>query len=146
MLADMSNYMNNDYSTLGTGYGPAQFPHANLQNLFWWCWNANSGDTGVCTSSTICLASDRKEPSDSRLALSCTEIFTASVGCRDVCLMLARFHTPAVTILCVAVQPPVLYGQCMCVMRWRASLHNDTALTPLRCSTQVALWRMTGSR
>ena len=48
MLADMSNYMNNDYSTLGTGYGPAQFPHANLQHLFWWSWNANSGDTGVC--------------------------------------------------------------------------------------------------
>jgi hypothetical protein len=47
MLADMSNYMNNDYSTLGAGYGPAQFPHANLQHLFWWCWNANSGDTGL---------------------------------------------------------------------------------------------------
>ena len=46
MLADMSNYMNNDYSTLPTGYGPANFPHANLRNLFWWDWNANSGDTG----------------------------------------------------------------------------------------------------
>ena len=46
MLADMSNYMNNDYSTLPAGYGPANFPHANLQNLFWWDWNANSGDTG----------------------------------------------------------------------------------------------------
>ena len=46
MLADMSNYMNNDYSTLPAGYGPANFPHANLQHLFWWDWNANSGDTG----------------------------------------------------------------------------------------------------
>ena len=46
MLADMSNYMNNDYSTLPAGYGPANFPHTNLQNLFWWDWNANSGDTG----------------------------------------------------------------------------------------------------
>ena len=46
MLADMSNYMNNDYSTLGASYGPSSFPHANLESLFWWCWNANSGDTG----------------------------------------------------------------------------------------------------
>ncbi|BDA41281.1 probable endoglucanase E1 [Coccomyxa sp. Obi] len=46
MLADMARYMRNDYSSLGSGYSAANFPHANLPNLYWWDWNANSGDTG----------------------------------------------------------------------------------------------------
>lgn len=45
MLADMARYMHNDYSSV-PGYTAAYFPHANLPNLFWWDWNANSGDTG----------------------------------------------------------------------------------------------------
>ena len=46
MLADMARYMRNDYSSLGGGYSAANFPHANMPNLYWWDWNANSGDTG----------------------------------------------------------------------------------------------------
>lgn len=45
MLADMARYMHNDYSSV-PGYTAANFPHANLPSLFWWDWNANSGDTG----------------------------------------------------------------------------------------------------
>jgi hypothetical protein len=103
--------------------------------------------TQVCASSGISFASEWKEATDSRLALRInTELFAASVGCKDVCLIIARFHTDAVIILFVAAQPPLLHGQCMCVMWWRASLHNGTALTPLLCCTQVASWRMTGLR
>ena len=46
MLADMAKYMRNDYSSLPAGYSAANFPHANMPNMFWWDWNANSGDTG----------------------------------------------------------------------------------------------------
>lgn len=46
MLADMARYMRNDYSSLGGGYNAASFPHANIPSLYWWDWNANSGDTG----------------------------------------------------------------------------------------------------
>ena len=46
MLTDMARYMHNDYSSLPAGYSAANFPHANLPNMFWWDWNANSGDTG----------------------------------------------------------------------------------------------------
>lgn len=46
MLADMARYMHNDYSSLGGGYTANDFPHANLPSLYWWDWNANSGDTG----------------------------------------------------------------------------------------------------
>ena len=46
MLADMAKYMRNDYSSLPSGYSAANFPHANMPNMFWWDWNANSGDTG----------------------------------------------------------------------------------------------------
>lgn len=46
MLADMARYMHNDYSSLPSGYSAANFPHANMPNLYWWDWNANSGDTG----------------------------------------------------------------------------------------------------
>ncbi len=46
MLADMARYMHNDYSSLGGGYSAANFPHANLPHMYWWDWNANSGDTG----------------------------------------------------------------------------------------------------
>ena len=38
-LADMGEYLRNDPST-------AAYPHAPIQNLFWWSWNPNSGDTG----------------------------------------------------------------------------------------------------
>lgn len=46
MLTDMARYMHNDYSSLPAGFSAASFPHANLPHLFWWDWNANSGDTG----------------------------------------------------------------------------------------------------
>ena len=46
MLTDMARYMHNDYSSLPAGYSAASFPHGNLPSLFWWDWNANSGDTG----------------------------------------------------------------------------------------------------
>ncbi len=46
MLADMARYMRNDYSSLGGGYSAVNFPHANMQSMYWWDWNANSGDTG----------------------------------------------------------------------------------------------------
>lgn len=46
MLADMARYMRNDYSSLGGGYSAANFPHANIPSMYWWDWNANSGDTG----------------------------------------------------------------------------------------------------
>ncbi|CAL5222764.1 g5176 [Coccomyxa viridis] len=46
MLSDMAKYMRNDYSSLPAGYNAASFPHANMPSLFWWDWNANSGDTG----------------------------------------------------------------------------------------------------
>jgi hypothetical protein len=45
MLADMARYMQNDYSTVAP-YTAASFPHSNMPSLFWWDWNANSGDTG----------------------------------------------------------------------------------------------------
>ena len=38
-LADMGKYLRNDPAT-------AAYPHAPIQNLFWWSWNPNSGDTG----------------------------------------------------------------------------------------------------
>ena len=46
MLADMARYMHNDYSSLGGGYSAADFPHSNMPHMYWWDWNANSGDTG----------------------------------------------------------------------------------------------------
>ena len=46
MLSDMARYMRNDYTSLPAGYNAASFPHANMPSLFWWDWNANSGDTG----------------------------------------------------------------------------------------------------
>lgn len=46
MLADMARYMRNDYSSLGGSYSAASFPHANIPHMYWWDWNANSGDTG----------------------------------------------------------------------------------------------------
>ncbi len=52
MLADMARYMHNDYSSLPSGYSAANFPHANMPNLFWWDWNANSGDTGGLVDNT----------------------------------------------------------------------------------------------
>ena len=45
MLADMARYMRNDFSSLPAG-NAASFPHADMLSLFWWDWNANSGDTG----------------------------------------------------------------------------------------------------
>ena len=38
-LDDMAKYLKNDPATYG-------FPHSPIQNLFWWSWNPNSGDTG----------------------------------------------------------------------------------------------------
>lgn len=35
----MAKYLKNDPATYA-------FPHAPIQNLFWWSWNPNSGDTG----------------------------------------------------------------------------------------------------
>ena len=46
MLADMARYMHNDYTSLGGSYSAANFPHANMPHMYWWDWNANSGDTG----------------------------------------------------------------------------------------------------
>lgn len=38
-LSDMAKYLKNDPATVA-------FPHAPIQNLFWWAWNPNAGDTG----------------------------------------------------------------------------------------------------
>ena len=38
-LSDMAKYLKNDPATYA-------FPHAPIQNLIWWSWNPNSGDTG----------------------------------------------------------------------------------------------------
>ena len=45
MLQDMARYMQNDFSSVA-GYTTATYPHTTLTNLYWWDWNANSGDTG----------------------------------------------------------------------------------------------------
>ena len=45
MLADMARYMQNVYTSVAP-LTAADFPHANLPSLYWWSWNANSGDTG----------------------------------------------------------------------------------------------------
>ena len=46
MLADMAQYMHNDYSSLPAGYTAADFPHADMPNLYWWYWNGGESDTG----------------------------------------------------------------------------------------------------
>lgn len=45
MLADMARYMQNVYTTVAP-LTATDFPHSNLAHLYWWDWNANSGDTG----------------------------------------------------------------------------------------------------
>lgn len=37
--------MRNDFSSM-PGTTPATYPHTTLTGLYWWDWNANSGDTG----------------------------------------------------------------------------------------------------
>lgn len=32
--------------------GAAAYPHLRTNVWFWWCWNANSGDTGGVVTST----------------------------------------------------------------------------------------------
>ena len=38
-LDDMAKYLKNDPATY-------YLPHSPIQNLCWWSWNPNSGDTG----------------------------------------------------------------------------------------------------
>jgi hypothetical protein len=44
MLEDMARYMNNEGAA-------ADGRHANMPDLIWWDWNADSGDTGPPRSS-----------------------------------------------------------------------------------------------
>ena len=45
MLKDMASYMQNNFASV-PGYTTATFPHTSVTSLYWWDWNANSGDTG----------------------------------------------------------------------------------------------------
>lgn len=88
-LADMGKYLRNDPAT-------AAYPHAPIQNLFWWSWNPNSGDTGGVVQNDWLTV----RPSNHLCGILCPHKCCEIAGLM-ISMCLSRDHCgPAIHLLC----------------------------------------------